>query len=71
MAIPAALSGGVASSLGCIGNRIYTGIADDQFYTVIAGADLNAILGELDTIVTANATLAEYHQGRRATLASA
>ena len=71
MAIPAALSGGVASSLGCIGNRVYTGIADDQFYTVIAGADLNAILGELDTIVTANATLAEYHQGRRATLASA
>src|SRR6187549_466290 len=71
MAIPAALSGGVASSLGCIGNRVYTGIADDQFYTVIAGADLHAILGELDTIVTANATLAEYHQGRRATLASA
>ena len=34
MAIPAALSGGVASSLGCIGNRVYTGIADDQFYTV-------------------------------------
>ena len=71
MAIPAALSGGVASSLGCIGNRVYTGIADDQFYTVIAGTDLNAILGELDTIVTANATLAEYHQGRRATLATA
>lgn len=71
MAIPAALSGGVASSLGCIGNRVYTGIADDQFYTVIAGADLNEILGELDTIVTANATLAEYHQGRRATLATA
>ena len=71
MAIPAALSGGVASSLGCIGNRVYTGIADDQFYTVIGGADLNAILGELDTIVTANATLAEYHQGRRATLATA
>ena len=71
MAIPAALSGGVASSLGCIGNRVYTGIADDQFYTVIAGADLNAIVGELDTIVTANATLAEYHQARRATLATA
>ena len=71
MAIPAALSGGVASSLGCIGNRIYTGIADDQFYTVVAGTDLNAIVGELDTIVSANAQLAEYHQDRRATLATA
>jgi uncharacterized protein (DUF169 family) len=71
MAIPAALSGGVASSLGCIGNRIYTGIADDQFYTVVSGTDLNAIVGELDTIVSANAQLAEYHQARRATLATA
>jgi uncharacterized protein (DUF169 family) len=70
MAIPAALSGGVASSLGCIGNRVYTGIADDQFYTVVAGTDLNAIVGELDTIVSANVQLAEYHQGRRAALAT-
>ena len=71
MAIPAALSGGVASSLGCIGNRVYTGIADDQFYTVVAGSDLDVIMTELDTIVSANAQLAEYHQGRRATIATA
>jgi uncharacterized protein (DUF169 family) len=71
MAIPAALSGGVASSLGCIGNRVYTGIADDQFYTVIAGSDLDVIAQELETIVTANAKLAEYHQGRRAILVTA
>ena len=71
MAIPAALSGGVASSLGCIGNRVYTGIADDQFYTVVAGSDLDVITTELDTIVSANALLAEYHQGRRATIATA
>jgi uncharacterized protein (DUF169 family) len=70
MAIPAALGGGVASSLGCIGNRVYTGIADDHIYTVIAGSDLKAVLDELDTIVSANAQLAEYHQGRRATLAT-
>jgi len=71
MAIPAALSGGIASSLGCIGNRVYTGIADDHFYTVVAGKDLEEIAGEIDTIVSANAQLAEYHQGRRAALASA
>jgi uncharacterized protein (DUF169 family) len=71
MAIPAALSGGVASSLGCIGNRVYTGIADDQFYTVVSGTDLTEIVRELETIVSANAQLAEYHQGRRAALATA
>jgi uncharacterized protein (DUF169 family) len=70
MAIPAALGGGVASSLGCIGSRVYTGIADDQLYTVIAGSDLKAVLDELDTIVSANAQLAEFHQRRRAILAT-
>ena len=71
MAIPAALSGGVASSLGCIGNRVYTGISDDQFYTVVAGSDLAVIVEQLATVASANATLAQYHEGRRATLASA
>jgi uncharacterized protein (DUF169 family) len=71
MAIPAALSAGVASSLGCVGNRVYTGITDDEFYTVIAGADLAAVIAELDTITAANAALTEYHQGRRASLATA
>jgi uncharacterized protein (DUF169 family) len=70
MAIPAALSGGVASSLGCIGNRVYTGLSDDQFYTAVAGTHLNTIATALDTIVMANARLAEYHQGRRAALAT-
>jgi uncharacterized protein (DUF169 family) len=71
MAIPAALSSGVASSLGCVGNRIYTGITDDEFYSVIAGNDLAAVVGQLDTITSANAALTEYHTGRRASLASA
>lgn len=71
MAIPAALSSGVASSLGCIGNRIYTGIADDEFYSVIAGSDLAAVVAQLDTITSANAALTEYHTGRRASLATA
>jgi uncharacterized protein (DUF169 family) len=71
MAIPAALSAGVASSLGCIGNRVYTGIADDEFYTVIAGKDLAQVIAEMDTILSANTALSDYHKGRRATLASA
>jgi uncharacterized protein (DUF169 family) len=70
MAIPAALSGGVSSSLGCIGNRVYTGVADDEFYTVIAGKDLAAVVDQMDTIASANHTLAQYHQGRLATLST-
>jgi uncharacterized protein (DUF169 family) len=70
MGIPAALGGGIASSLGCVGNRVYTGVADDEFYTVIAGADLAVVVDELATIMTANVTLAEFHTGRLATLST-
>jgi uncharacterized protein (DUF169 family) len=70
MAIPAALSSGVASSLGCVGNRIYTGIAE-EFYSVISGKDLTSVVAQLQTITSANAALAEYHTGRRASLATA
>ena len=70
MAIPAALSTSVVSSLGCIGNRVYTGIADDEFYTVISGKDLSSIAEQMGTIQSANAALKEYHTGRRASLAT-
>jgi uncharacterized protein (DUF169 family) len=71
MAIPAALSSGVASSFGCVGNRIYTGISDDEFYSVIAGKDLAAVVAQIETITTANAALAEYHRERQALLSTA
>jgi uncharacterized protein (DUF169 family) len=71
MAIPAALSSGVASSLGCVGNRIYTDISDDEFYSVIAGTDLVLVVAQIETIMSANAALTEYHSGRRASLATA
>ncbi len=68
MAIPAALPGGVASSLGCIGNRVYTDVADDEFYSVIGGAGLDGVVAALATIVSANQTLAAYHRERLAGL---
>ena len=70
MAIPA-VSGNTAmvSSLGCVGNRVYTGLTDDAFYAVISGTAMQPILAELGTIVAANATLAEYHTSRRAAIA--
>jgi len=71
MAIPAAMGGGIASSLGCVGNRVYTDLSDDTFYVVINGSDLPAIVAELPTIAAANATLRTYHQQRRFDLATA
>jgi uncharacterized protein (DUF169 family) len=70
MAIPAALTNNIASSLGCVGNRIYTGVSDDEFYTVIAGADLEDVMRQLPTTQSANATLTQYHQQRRAELSA-
>ena len=70
MALPAALAHGLASSLGCIGNRVYTAIADDEFYTVTRAGELDALMRELGTITAANVALAEYHRERRASLAT-
>jgi len=71
MAIPAALAQGAVTSAGCIGNRVYTDVADDHLYVVLRGSDLEKIAAEIDTIRAANETLAQYHQERRKTLATA
>ncbi len=68
MAVPAALASGVASSLGCIGNRVYTGVSDAVFYTVVRGSGLDALMAEMTTIMAANAALATYHRERRVSL---
>jgi len=67
MAIPASMTSGLVMSAGCIGNRVYTGISDDELYAAIPGKDLERICNELKTIVSANAMLERYHQGRKGT----
>jgi uncharacterized protein (DUF169 family) len=64
MALPAALQNGVVASAGCIGNRVYTAIGDEDLYVVLPGATLEKVYAELATIRSANQTLAAYHQGR-------
>ena len=71
MAIPAALGHGMVTSAGCIGNRIYTSLADDELYSAIPGAALQSIADALETVASANAALAEYHRGRRTQLSTA
>jgi uncharacterized protein (DUF169 family) len=70
MALPAALAGGAVASTGCIGSRVYTGAGEDELYVAVAGRDVARVADEADTIAKANAALADYHRGRRATLAT-
>ena len=71
MAIPLAMSGSIATSLGCVGNRVYTEIPDDELYVTVSGKDLQRVVDQLETIGTANQALKDYHTVRRATLLTA
>lgn len=56
------------ASVACIGNRVYTGLQDDELYLAVPGAMLERTLEQLDTIVTANVELEQFHRARAATL---
>jgi uncharacterized protein (DUF169 family) len=71
MALPATMQHGSILSLGCIGNRVYTGLGEDEMYLVVRGKDLAAIAEALGVITSANAALSEYAKERRQLLASA
>lgn len=71
MALPAALAHGSVVSSGCIGNRVYTGLGEGEMYVVVPGKNLSRVASELETVVGANAQLAQYHQERKRSLASA
>jgi uncharacterized protein (DUF169 family) len=68
MAVPASATQSVVSSMGCVGNRVYTGLPDSELYTTVSGKQIHAIAEHLATIAKANATLAEYHASRRVAL---
>ena len=70
MALPAALTHGVLASTGCIGNRVYTDLGDDELYVAIPGKDLAKLAAEVTTIASANAALADYHRDRRQALST-
>jgi uncharacterized protein (DUF169 family) len=70
MAIPAAMEHGMVTSGGCIGNRVYTNIADEELYAAIPGSALEVVARELDTIASANAALAELHRNRQQQLST-
>jgi uncharacterized protein (DUF169 family) len=52
------------TSLGCIGNRVYTGLGDDELYFTIGSDDLSAIAEKVERLVRANRDLEQYHRAR-------
>jgi hypothetical protein len=53
-----------------MGNRVYTGLGEDEMYFVLRGKDLSAVADALDIVTSANAALNEYASGRRQRLAT-
>ncbi|HYS18616.1 MAG TPA: DUF169 domain-containing protein [Candidatus Binatia bacterium] len=70
MAFPASLAQGVIATTGCVGNRVYTDLGEDELYVVIPGKDVARVADEAQTIANANLKLSEYHRGRRQALAT-
>jgi uncharacterized protein (DUF169 family) len=52
------------TNLGCIGNRVYTELADEELYVILPGSQVDAIQEKLAAIVSANGVLEEFHGGR-------
>jgi uncharacterized protein (DUF169 family) len=50
------------ASFACIGNRVYTNLADDELYITVPGAALSKVLERLEVILGANAQLETYHR---------
>ena len=68
MALPATLTQGAIASTGCIGNRIYTDLEDDNLYVTIPGKNLPEIANGIEVVSTANDKLSLYHLERKKSL---
>jgi uncharacterized protein (DUF169 family) len=63
--LPQAIGGAsAAASVGCIGNRVYTSLGDDELYVVVPGNALAKFARQLETVLTANAELEKFHRAR-------
>jgi uncharacterized protein (DUF169 family) len=52
-------------SLGCKGNRTFTGLADEEMYVAIAGDKWEAVLEKLAEASEANAAMERFYRGRK------
>ena len=52
------------TSMGCVGNRVYTGLRDDELYITVPGAAVGNLLDGLATVLEANLALERFHRDR-------
>jgi uncharacterized protein (DUF169 family) len=63
--VPHAIDSGLGvASFGCIGNRVYAELGDDELYVTIPGHGLSGTLAKLETILAANTELEAFHRQR-------
>lgn len=64
--LPVAMqSGQAALTLGCAGNRLSTGLRDEELYSAIPGPAWPAVVESLALIVQANAAMDEFYRQRQ------
>jgi len=69
--IPATIQRGrVTISLGCIGNRVYNELSDDQLYAALPAERMAEVIKHLETVVEANRQLEGFHRERLASVSS-
>jgi len=70
--LPLAAKTGVASlSLGCIGNRTFTGLPDEELYVCIPSAHWSRMISSLTAIGKANPEMQQHYRKHQAQFASA
>jgi uncharacterized protein (DUF169 family) len=70
MSLPSSLGQhGMITSAGCIGNRVYNALGEDELYVIFPGSVLKKIVDEMHGIAESTARKVEYHKGRRKSLA--
>jgi uncharacterized protein (DUF169 family) len=63
--IPEVLASGRGQpSFACVGNRVYTGLADGEIYFAVPGAGLAAFVDRLAVVAAANHELEAFHRAR-------
>lgn len=55
-----------AMSLGCIGNRVYTGLGEGEGYVALPAKAADAVAAKLSTLARANQELEKLHRARAA-----
>ena len=62
-------SGQTTVSFGCIGNRVYTGLGEDEAYYAIPGRKVGEVVSRLVTMIQANQHMEILHRSRVSSVA--